>query len=53
VTADGIDTEGLKYPLRDGTLLLGPTRGVSNELTAERATVRLRSGLLLIVQHRP
>jgi thiamine pyrophosphokinase len=51
VTADGIDTAGLKYPLADGTLLLGPTRGVSNELTSERATVRLRSGLLVIVQY--
>ncbi|HEX2323871.1 MAG TPA: thiamine diphosphokinase [Chloroflexota bacterium] len=49
-TADGIDTAGLRYPLRDGTLLLGPTRGVSNELSGPQATVRLRSGLLLVVQ---
>jgi thiamine pyrophosphokinase len=49
-SADGIDTAGLRYPLRDGTLLLGPTRGVSNELTGPQATVRLRAGLLLVVQ---
>ena len=35
-TADGIDTAGLRYPLRDGTLHLGPTRGVSNERAAPR-----------------
>ncbi len=51
VSADGIDTAGLRYPLRDGTLLLGHTRGVSNELTGESASVRLRAGLLLVVQH--
>jgi thiamine pyrophosphokinase len=51
ITAEGIDTAGLRYPLRDGTLLLGRTRGVSNELTGETASVRLGAGLLLVVQH--
>lgn len=44
--AVGVTTEGLRYPLREGTLRFGASRGVSNELTAATATVRLRQGLL-------
>jgi len=45
----GIYTEGLEYPLKNGTLYLGPTRGVSNTLTAPQARVRIGQGLLLAV----
>jgi thiamine pyrophosphokinase len=45
----GIYTEGLEYPLGNGTLYLGPTRGVSNTLTAPQARVRVGQGLLLAV----
>jgi thiamine pyrophosphokinase len=45
----GIYTEGLEYPLEDGTLYLGPSRGVSNNLTAPQARVRVGQGLLLAV----
>ena len=51
VTADGIDTTGLRYPLNGGTLRLGRTRGVSNELTGSAAGVRVGAGLLLVVHH--
>lgn len=44
---EGIVTQGLYYPLRDETLRLGPARGVSNVLTERRATVTIRSGILL------
>ena len=44
---EGIVTQGLYYPLQNETLRLGPARGVSNVLTAERATVTIRSGILL------
>lgn len=47
--AAGITTEGLEWPLRDGTLPFGGTRGISNVLTAERASVGVRRGLLLCV----
>jgi thiamine pyrophosphokinase len=43
----GITTEGLEYPLTDGTLYFGATRGISNVLLGEQATVRLNDGLLL------
>jgi thiamine pyrophosphokinase len=45
----GITTEGLEYPLRDGTLYFGPARGVSNALTAPTAHLRVKTGLLLVV----
>lgn len=45
----GIYTEGLEYPLENGTLYLGPARGVSNTLTAPQARVRMGQGLLLAV----
>lgn len=45
--ARGITTEGLEYPLADGTLYFGTTRGISNVLLGERASVRLKDGLLL------
>lgn len=47
-----VRTEGLKWPLRDETLYLHETRGISNELEGERALVRIASGLLLIVHRR-
>jgi thiamine pyrophosphokinase len=46
----GVVTEGLLYPLRDEDLPAGTSRGVSNELTATSASVRLREGTLLAVQ---
>ena len=45
--AVGVRTEGLRYPLRDETLVPGSTRGVSNVLLETSATVELRRGALL------
>ncbi|NPV76351.1 MAG: thiamine diphosphokinase [Anaerolineae bacterium] len=50
--AAGIWTEGLKYPLVGETLYPDVARGVSNLLTARRATVHVQSGLLLCVHTR-
>lgn len=47
--AFGVETEGLRYPLRDETLAAGSTRGVSNEHVATLASVRLARGVLLVV----
>lgn len=49
-TVTGITYTGLRYPLVDHTLHMGSTRGISNELSAATATVRIASGLLMIVQ---
>lgn len=47
---EGIWTEGLRYPLRDEPLVVGPARGVSNVRLGPVAVVRVRSGRLLIVE---
>ncbi|MFO7741104.1 MAG: thiamine diphosphokinase [Anaerolineae bacterium] len=47
--ATGITSSGLEWPLCDDELRLGATRGVSNVLTGERASVCVRQGLLLCV----
>jgi thiamine pyrophosphokinase len=45
----GIRTDGLRYPLMNETLVLGPTRGLSNELLGEMAAVHTLRGRLLVV----
>jgi thiamine pyrophosphokinase len=47
--AAGVRTVGLRYPLRRETLYPGSTRGVSNELVLDTATVALDEGALLAV----
>jgi len=49
---EGVTTEGLRFPLHDETLTLGPSRGLSNEMLAEQAQVRTRRGRLLVVHTR-
>lgn len=48
----GISTRGLRYPLTAESLALGSTRGLSNELTADRASVTTSGGRLLVI-HTP
>ncbi|MGH9214329.1 MAG: thiamine diphosphokinase [Acidimicrobiales bacterium] len=48
--ARGVTTEALRYPLADEDLAPGTTRGVSNELLASEAGVRVRDGVLLAIQ---
>jgi thiamine pyrophosphokinase len=44
----GVFTENLKWHLDHETLYPDKTRGISNEMTADIATVSIKSGLLLI-----
>ena len=46
----GITYRGLEYPLDDFTLPLGSTRGVSNVVATQPATIRVGEGVLLVVQ---
>ncbi len=50
--AEGVRTEGLKWPLRSETLYPEKTRGISNEMLQPVAEVRIASGLLLIIHRR-
>jgi thiamine pyrophosphokinase len=45
----GVTTDGLRWPLRGETLYPEKTRGISNEMLGESASVSIESGLLLIV----
>ena len=44
----GVFTENLRWHLHHETLYPDKTRGISNEMTADIATIQIRSGLLLI-----
>lgn len=46
----GITYTGLRYPLTAATLGFGSTRGISNELAQAEATIRIESGLALVVR---
>jgi thiamine pyrophosphokinase len=46
----GITTDGLRYPLRDEPLVLGPARGLSNVRERADATVQVGRGRLLAVE---
>jgi thiamine pyrophosphokinase len=48
--ADGVTTEGLRYPLRDETLRFGRARGLSNEVASLPAKVTVRKGSLLVFE---
>ncbi len=48
-SAEGIQTEGLAYPLMDETLYPDRTRGISNRMTGPVAKVSLTKGQLLCV----
>ena len=48
----GIVTAGLKWSLQNETLYPQKTRGISNEMIGDAATVQIKSGLLLIVHRR-
>lgn len=47
---EGITTRGLRYPLRDEPLSVGPARGLSNVRDAADAAVLVRRGRLLVVE---
>jgi thiamine pyrophosphokinase len=48
--ASGITTIGLQFPLRGATLRPGTSRGLSNVLLGEQASVALDQGTLLVIQ---
>jgi len=48
----GIQTKNLRWTLNSETLYPEKTRGISNEMTADMAVIKISSGLLLIVHTR-
>lgn len=47
---EGVRTTGLLYPLAGEPLAQGPSRGLSNVLQSERATVEISAGRLVVIQ---
>jgi thiamine pyrophosphokinase len=48
--ADGVRTDGLRYPLDNQPLALGRSRGLSNVLETVPASVSLERGTLLVIE---
>lgn len=48
--AQGVTTDGLRYPLTDEALRFGRSRGLSNVVERAGASVWLKSGTLLVVE---
>ena len=46
-----VTTRGLRWPLRNETLYLGDTRGLSNEPVSTAARVEIASGSVLLTRH--
>ncbi len=45
----GVNTQGLYYTLKDATLVMGSSYGVSNEFISDIAQISIKSGLLMII----
>jgi len=48
----GVQTQGLKWLLNEETLYPEKTRGISNEMTGDVASIKIESGLLLVIHRR-
>jgi thiamine pyrophosphokinase len=48
--AEGVGTEGLRWPLEHATLEPGSTLGISNRFLTDRAAVTVAEGVLLVVR---
>jgi thiamine pyrophosphokinase len=52
VAITGVTTAGLRYPLHEETLHPHMSRGISNEMTGEKATINFDQGLLVVIHTR-
>jgi thiamine pyrophosphokinase len=53
-TVEGVRTSGLRWPLQNERLLLGDTRGISNEpVGLQPVAIQADAGLLLVTRHFP
>ena len=52
VPVRGVQTQGLRWPLNNETLYPDKTRGISNEMIGETASIKISAGQLLVVHTR-
>ena len=48
--AKGVTLEGFKYPLKNATITSFCSLGISNEIEADEAVVRVKEGMLLMIE---
>jgi thiamine pyrophosphokinase len=48
---EGITLEGFEYPLRNESLFVSESRGISNIICAEQASIRVEAGNLLVIRY--
>lgn len=46
---ENINLKGLKYELENGTLTIGSSLGISNEIVKEQATIEFDNGILILI----
>ncbi len=50
--AEGISIEGMKYGLKNGEFSIYGRNGISNEMSVERARIRVENGVLVVFHYR-
>ena len=48
-SVENINLKGFKYELRNGTLTIGSSLGISNEIVAEQAIIEFNNGILIMI----
>ncbi|MHB8139388.1 MAG: thiamine diphosphokinase [Smithellaceae bacterium] len=48
---EGITLQGFFYPLNEETLMMSESRGISNNILTDRASIRVQSGNLLVIRY--
>ena len=49
-TVNGVTLNGFKYPLKDYTLKIGESLGISNEIVDNVATIEIKQGILIVIE---
>ena len=49
-TVEGITLKGFQYPLKNASLSVGLSLGISNEIVEEIATIELKEGILIVIE---
>ena len=49
-TVNGVTLNGFKYPLKDYTLKIGESLGISNEVVDDVATIEIKEGILIVIE---
>lgn len=47
---EGITLTGFKYPLENYTLPIGTSLGISNEIIEDRAHIKMKKGILIVIE---